>query len=71
MDLKDCNGILNSSFSIITDHALSGTITYEKVGGGSSDMALYICFEAKMHCGVGYFILRHRITMAGGAKTIS
>lgn len=52
-------------FSIITVHGLRGSITYEKVGGGSSDTALYICFEAKMRCGVGYFTLRHRITMGG------
>jgi len=64
VDLKDCNGILNLSFSIITVHALSGSTAYEKVGGGSSDIALYISFEAKMRSGVGYFTLRHRITMA-------
>ena len=63
MDLKDCKGISVSSFIIITVHALRGHITYEKVGGGLSDIALYICFEAGMHCGVGYFTLRHRITM--------
>lgn len=71
VDLKDCNGISNWSFSIITVHALSDSITYEKVAGGSSDIVLYICFEAKMRCGFGYFTLRHRITMAGWAKTIS
>lgn len=65
VDLKACNGILNSSFSIITVHALSGSFTCEKVGGRSSDVALYTCFEGKMRCGVGYFTLRHRITMAG------
>lgn len=63
MDLKACIGISSSSFSIITVHALTGSVTYEKVGGGLSDIALYICFEAGMHCGVGYFTLRHRITM--------
>lgn len=65
MDVEDCNGILNSSSNIITLHALSGSFTYEKVGGGSNGIALYICFEAKMHSGVGYFTLGHRITMAG------
>lgn len=65
VDLEDCDGILNSSFSITTLHALSDSFIYEKVGGGSSDIALYICFEAKMHSGVGYFTLRHRVTMAG------
>lgn len=68
VDMEDCNGILSSSFSIIT-HALRGSFTHEKVGGGSNGIALYICFEAKMHFGVGYFTLRHRITTAGWAKT--
>lgn len=59
VNLKDCKGILVSSFIIITVHALSGHVTYEKVGGGLSDTALCICFEARMCCEIGYFTRRH------------